>query len=201
MADQSSTTSSSPTPPRRGRRTGFVIALLAVAVVAGLTGNMLGTAFGQGFAWRAWHDGAFMGGPLTPAQIDDRIDRVTKHMAIELDASADQQAKIAGIAKAAVADLRPLHEKLQAARGQALALLTAPSIDRSAIERLRAEQMGLADTASKRIAQAVADASEVLNPDQRRKVADFVAAFHDGPFGGGPFNGPFNGPWARWHRG
>jgi Spy/CpxP family protein refolding chaperone len=79
--------------------------------------------------------------------------------------------------------------------------LTAPSIDRSAIERLRAEQMGLADTASKRIAQAVADASEVLNPDQRRKVADFVAAFHDGPFGGGPFNGPFNGPWARWHRG
>jgi Spy/CpxP family protein refolding chaperone len=199
MADQSNTTPSSPTRPRRGRTTGFVIALLAVAVVAGLTGNMLRTAFGQGFAWHAWHDGAFMGGPLTPAQIDDRIDRATKHMAIELDASADQQAKIAGIAKAAVADLRPLQERLQAARGQALALLTAPSIDRSAIERLRAEQIGLAEAASKRIAQAVADASEVLNPDQRRKIADFVAA--GGPFGGGPFSGPFNSPWARWHRG
>ncbi|HEY2228335.1 MAG TPA: periplasmic heavy metal sensor [Xanthobacteraceae bacterium] len=200
MADQSNTTSSSPPPPRggRGRRTAFVIALLAVALVAGLTGNMLSTAFGQGFAWHTWHDGAFMGGPLTPAQIDDRIDRMTKHMAIELDASTDQQAKIAGIAKAAVADLRPMQEKLQAAHSQALALLTAPSIDRSAIERLRAEQIGLADAASKRIAQAAADASEVLNPDQRRKVADFVAAFHAGPFGGGPFNG---GPWARWHRG
>ena len=192
MADQNSTTSSSPNPPPsrtcRGRRGVFVLVLLAVAVVAGLTGKMLTTAFGQGFAWHAWHDRAFMGGPLTPAQIDDRIDRMTKHMAIELDASADQQAKIAGIAKAAVNDLRPLHEKAQAARSQAVALLTAPSIDRSAIERLRAEQVGLMETASKRIAQAVADASEVLNPDQRRKVADWAAAF-----GGGP--------WAPWRRG
>jgi periplasmic protein CpxP/Spy len=202
MTDQSSTTPSSPHPPTgsppagnpparrtcRGRRGVFVLVLLAVAVVAGLTGKMLSTAFGQGFAWHAFHDGAFMGGPLTPAQIDDRIDRATKHMAIELDASPDQQAKIAGIAKAAVNDLRPLHEKAHAARSQAVALLTAPTLDRSAIERLRAEQIALAETASKRIAQAVADASEVLNPDQRRKVADWVAAF-DG------------GPWAHWHRG
>ena len=174
----------------------IVVAFLAVAVVAGLTGNMLTTAFGQGFAWHAWHDGGFggMGGPLTPAQIDDRIDRMTKHMAIELDASADQQAKIAGIAKAAVNDLRPLHEKAHAARGQAITLLTAPTIDRSAIERLRAEQVALAETASKRIAQAVADASEVLNPDQRRKVADWAALLDGGPFNGGGF-------WARWHRG
>ena len=200
MTDQSNTTSSSPNPPptrtcRGGRRGVFVLVLLAVALVAGLTGNMLSTAFGQGFAW---HHGGFMGGgmgpmgmmggPLTPAQIDDRIDRATKHMAIELDASPEQQAKIAGIAKAAVNDLRPLHEKAQAARSQAIALLTAPTVDRSAIERLRADQIALAETASKRIAQAVADASEALNPEQRHKIADWVAAF-DG------------GPWARWHRG
>jgi periplasmic protein CpxP/Spy len=192
MTDQSSTTSSDPNPPRSrtcGSRRGlFAIVFLAVAVVAGLTGNMLSTAFGQGYGWHSWHDGGFMGGPLTPAQIDDRIDRMTKHMAIELDATADQQAKIAGIAKAAVNDLRPLHEKAHAARSQAVTLLTAPTIDRSAIERLRAEQIGLMETASKRIAQALADASDVLSPDQRRKVAAWVAAF-DG------------GPWARWHRG
>jgi Spy/CpxP family protein refolding chaperone len=191
MIDQGIPPSSSPSPPARpsaSRRGLFALAFLAIAIVAGLTGNMLTTAFGQGFAWHAWHDGAFMGGPLTPAQIDDRIDRMTRHMAIELDESADQQAKIAGIAKAAVGDLRPLHEKAQAARSQAVALLTAPTIDRSAIERLRAEQIALAETASKRIAQAVADASEVLSPDQRRKVADWIALF-DG------------GPWARWHRG
>jgi Spy/CpxP family protein refolding chaperone len=108
-------------------------------------------------------------------------------MAIEIDATADQQAKVAAIAKAAVADLRPLREKAQAARAQAVTLLTAPTIDRSAIERLRAEQIGLAETASKRIVQALADAADVLNPEQRRKVADWIAL-------GRPW-------WARWHRG
>jgi Spy/CpxP family protein refolding chaperone len=165
-----------------------VIALLAVALVASLTGNILSTAFGQGFAWHRFgmHDGRMFGGALTPAQIDDRIDRMTKHMAIELDAAADQQAKIASIAKAAVADLRVLREKMQAARSQAVALLTAPTIDRSAIEQLRAEQIALAETASKRIAQALADAADVLNPEQRRKVADWVS---------------HSGGWWGWHRG
>ena len=175
-------------PTGRKRRTGaIVVALVAVALVAGAAGNMLSTAFGQGFAWHHFgmHGGPF-GGPLTPEQLDERIDRMTKHMAIELDATADQQAKIASIAKAATADLRALREKALATRSQAVALLTAPTIDRTAIERLRAEQIGLAETASKRLAQALADTAEVLNPEQRRKVADWI--------GSGPW-------WSRWHRG
>jgi len=190
MVDQNNTKSPAAEPSRsnRGRRGTFVIALLVVALLGGVAGNLLSTAFGQGIGWHhvGWHGGGVWGGALTPAQVDDRIDRMTKHMAIELDATADQQAKIAGIAKAAVADLRPLREKAQAARSQAVALLTAPTVDRTAIERLRAEQIALAETASKRIAQALADATEVLSPDQRRKVADWVT---------------LGGPWARWHRG
>src|SRR5882672_6943379 len=159
MVDQHDPQSSNPVPPRRSffsNGKGILIALLTVGLIAVVSTNVM-SAFGQGFGppWRSgWH-GGWGGGPLTPAQIDDRIDRMTKHAAIELDASADQQAKIAGIAKAAVNDLRPLHEKAQAARSQAVTLLTAPTIDRSAIERLRAEQIGLVETASKRIAQAL----------------------------------------------
>src|SRR5215469_15015909 len=192
MANPSNNPSLPPAPPRRGR-TAFIVALLAVAVVAGLTGNLLTTAFGQGMPWQPWRDGAFMFGPPTQAQIEDRIDRMTKHLAIELDATPDQQMKIASIAKAAVGDLLPLREKTQAARRQAIALLTAPTIDRSAIEKLRADQIAMADMASKRIVQAASDASEMLSPDQRRKIADWVALFDA--------VGPFGGPWARWHRG
>jgi periplasmic protein CpxP/Spy len=193
MADQNDTQPVEPGPIAnrtngRGRKSTIVIALLAVALVASLTGNVLSTAFGQGFAWHRFgmHGDGMFGGPLTPAQMDERIERMTKHMAIELDATADQQAKIASIAKAAAADLRAMREKMQAARSQAVALLTASTIDRTAIERLRAEQIALAETASKRIAQALADAAEVLNPEQRRKVADWIS--HDGP-------------WGSWHRG
>ena len=80
-----------PTPSadyHRGLRGTFVLALVAVALVAGITGNLLSKAFGQGISWQhiSWHQGGFFGG-LSPAQIDDRIDRMTKHMAIELDAT------------------------------------------------------------------------------------------------------------------
>jgi len=190
MVDQSKSSNPDQAPRNgRNRRGTFLLALVAVALVADLTGSVLSKAFGQGDGWHhiGWHHGGFFGGPLSPAQIDDRIDRMTKHMAIELDATADQQAKLANIAKAAVADLRPLHEKAHATRAEAVTLLTAPSIDRSAIERLRAEKIGLAETASKRIAQALADAADVLSPEQRRKIADWMAS-------GRPW-------WARWHRG
>ena len=188
MVDHTNTTPSNPepAPSQPGQPPRHIpVRVAAVALLAGLTGSMLSTAFGQGQSWHqvSWHRGGMFGGPMTPAQIDDRIDRMTKHMAIELDATTDQQVKIASIAKAAVADLRPLREKALAARSQAITLLTAPTIDRTAIERLRAEQIGLAETASKRIAQALADAAEVLNPEQRKKIADWTAY----------------GPLARWH--
>ena len=189
MVDQNNSSNPDQAPSnRRSRRGALLLALVAVALLAGITGNLLSNAFGQGDSWHhiSWHHGGVFGGPLSPAQIDDRIDRMTKHMAIELDATSEQQAKIANILKAAVADLRPLREKAQAARAQAVTLLTAPTIDRTAIERLRTDQIALADTASKRIAQALADTADVLNPEQRRKVSDWITS---------------GGPWGRWHRG
>src|SRR5262249_29020952 len=119
MVDQSKSSNQDQAPVnRRSRRGTFVLALVAGALFAGITGNLLSTAFGQGDSWPhiGWHHGGSFGGPLSPAQIDDRIDRMTKHMAIELDATADQQVKVANILKAAVADLRPPQRKAQPAR-------------------------------------------------------------------------------------
>ena len=70
---------------------------------------------------------------------------------------------------------------------RATALLSQPTLDRAAIEAFRVEQMALADTASKRFAQAVADVSEVLTADQRRKVSEFIERKR--------------GYWKGWHRG
>jgi Spy/CpxP family protein refolding chaperone len=175
---------------RRPRRRGRAIAgVLIVALAGGLVGAFAGQSFSQGFG-PAWHMtvGGPIGGPLTPQQMTDRADRMVRHVAIELDASAEQQAKLEAIVKSAVGDLVPMRDKMLAARAQMRDLLTQTTIDRGAIEKLRAEQIATVDALSKRIAQAVGDAAEVLTPDQRRKLGDMLP-----PAGGGY--------WHPWHRG
>jgi periplasmic protein CpxP/Spy len=164
--------SNSPTPlPPAGRPRRRWLAVSAVVLAAALTGAAATSAIGQyGPPWGGWHGPGFMRGPLSPADIEDRVDRGIRHAAIELDATPEQLEKLRAIAKGAVKDLLPMREKAMTARAKAAELLTAPKIDRSAIEAFRVEQMGLADAASKRFTQAVADAAEVLTPEQRLKA-------------------------------
>ena len=79
---------------------------------------------------------------------------MVRHLAIELDASADQTAKLETIVKGAITDLAPMHEKIMTARVQARALLTGPTVDHAAIEKLRADQIVNSDAVTKRITQA-----------------------------------------------
>ena len=88
------------------------------------------------------------------------------------DVTPEQKTRLQAIAKAAAADLKPLHEKMRAAHEESRKLLTAPTVDRAAIERARAEQASLHDAISKRMTQAFADGAEVLTPAQRAKIAE-----------------------------
>ena len=163
-------------PGAVGRRRRRWPALLAVAIVAGFTGAAATGAVGQwapGWGHHGWGPG-FMRGPMSPAQIEDRVDRGIRHAAIELDATPEQQEKLRAVAKSAVRDLLPMREKAHAVRERAAALLLQPKIDRAAIEAFRAEQLALADAASKRLAQALGDAAEVLTPEQRQKAHEFL---------------------------
>jgi Spy/CpxP family protein refolding chaperone len=121
-----------------------------------------------------------MAGPLDPARVDEHLDRMLKHLYVEIDATDEQKQRLAPIVKQAVKDLLPLREKMQGARKQALELLTGDAIDRAAVEALRAEQVQLAEQASRRIAQALADAAEVLTPAQRKELAGRVERHRHG---------------------
>ena len=168
---------------RRPRRWLFVA---TIALIAGLTGAVASRAVGQPY----WHGPGFMSGPFDPARVEDGADRMVRHVAIEIDATTEQQDKLRGIVKAAVKDLLPMREKAQSARQRGRVLLTQPSIDRAAIEGLRAEQVALADAASKRLAQALGDVAEVLTPEQRRKIDDRLTELRER-----------RGFWHGWRRG
>ena len=140
---------------RRGffRRAGWFA--LAGAALAGLGAK----AYAQG-GWRG-------GEPLSEAHLD----RMLKHLYVEIDATDDQKQRLAPIVKDAAKDLVPLREKMRATRTQAVELLTQDRIDPAAIESLRAEKMRLADEASRRLTRALSDAAEVLTPEQRKTLA------------------------------
>jgi Spy/CpxP family protein refolding chaperone len=162
---------------------------LAALLATGLTGVALTSAFsqGMGFGPGHWHPG-FHGGfrPFDPARAEERADRMVRHVAIELDATDEQQQKLRAVVKDAVKDLVPMREKVQAARLKARELLTQSTVDRGAIESFRTEQLALADAFTKRLAQAVGDAAEILTPEQRRKLSERLP--------------PPGGPGRMWNR-
>jgi protein CpxP len=137
------------------------------AAIATLIG---GIAAGIGIKAFA-HGGGFMDGPLDPAAVDEHLERMLKHLYVEIDATDEQKERLGPIVKQAAKDLLPLRKKMRAARTQAIELLTRDTIDRSAIEALRAGQLQLAEQASRRIAQSLADVAEVLTPAQRKELA------------------------------
>jgi Spy/CpxP family protein refolding chaperone len=149
------------------RRRGWRLAGIAVAVVGILA---IGACSSHG-SHGAWRDGA-MSGQVDPERAARFTEKMADRIVSAVDGTPEQKQKIAAIAQSATADLMPLREQVRTARRQSIALLSADAIDRTAIETLRAEQFGLAETASKRIARALADTAEVLTPAQRVKLAE-----------------------------
>lgn len=125
---------------------------------------------------RPGHGG--FGGPMMgddggdPAVAERRIDGRVQMMLADIDATAEQRSKIGTILKGARNDLVASHQRLRDGHLKTLDLLAAPTIDRAALERQRIEQTQLHDTVSRRMLQAMADAAEVLTPQQRAKLAE-----------------------------
>ncbi len=172
----------------QGRRRSFtaVAAALATGVLLGaFAGSSAGQELGRrmlapvpGMATAAagfadWQSGLFDG--AIGALVEARADRMIRHLSIDIDATTDQQDKLQAIVREAIKDLLPMRQNMRAARATARDLLTQQTIDRAAIEKFRTDQIAIHDAASKRLVAAVADAADVLTPEQRRKVSDMLA--------------------------
>jgi hypothetical protein len=176
--------------PRRLRRFLFASALLVTGGVIGAV--IAGPVRSQGWSgpWggppmhHGWGSHRDMGGygddrMFFPGRIERGVDR----LGWAVDASSEQKQKINAITQKAADDIFDLRARHFEARKQLVETLAAPTIDRARLEALRADQMKLAETATKRVADAVADVAEVLTPAQR---ADLARRFER---------------WQRWRRG
>ncbi|MEP3278224.1 MAG: Spy/CpxP family protein refolding chaperone [Stappiaceae bacterium] len=114
---------------------------------------------------------------LSDEEIEMKITRVVKHVAIEIDATDEQQDKIIALVVAVAKDMKPLREQMRASRDDMKALLLADTIDRVAIEQMRAQRFAEVDQISKDLANAVADIAEVLTLEQRQVLEERIRSF------------------------
>ena len=181
--------SSAPKKSNRRYWTAGIIAVLGLTTVLGAqayTGSRIAqhvnieNAFSgeHGKVWKTgWRRGGSHFGSMSAEEREKQIVRVVKHLAVEIDATSEQQTKLVTLIKSVAEDLLPMREKMKESREQALKLLTAPTIDRGAIETMRLAKLAEADTISKNLATAIADAAEILTPEQRKTVAERIETF------------------------
>jgi len=141
----------------------ITLATLAGGVAAGIGFKAFGRGRRHGY------------GPIDPADLDKHVDRMLKHLYVEIDATDEQKQKLDPIVRQAAKDLAPMRENLHAARREAIELLSQDKVDPAALEALRARQIGLADEASRRLTRAIGEAAEVLTPEQRKGLAAHFA--------------------------
>lgn len=120
-----------------------------------------------------WHGlgGRFGHHRMSPAAIQEHLQVGVKWALRDVGASDDQQARVSAILGAAVTDLQRLKETHVENRDAFRAALAGPAVDRDALERIRKAELALAEDASRRVVQALADAAEALTPEQRAALA------------------------------
>jgi Spy/CpxP family protein refolding chaperone len=149
------------------------VAALAAGLVALLAGGAL--VFAHGGGWRHGAPGS--------DEMAEHFQVHVKHVLAEVDATPEQRTRIEEIVQAATRDLKALHAQHAGARAAFHEVIAAPSVDRVRLEQLRAQHLAAIDEASKRCLAALADAAEVLTPEQRAELAAKMAKRHAGHAG------------------
>lgn len=140
--------------------------LAAAALVVAMAGGLAVNAMAQPHRGPAGY-----GGPMMMLGNPHRLERLLT----TLHATDAQRTQIMSILAAAHTDLRAQHEAGRALQQKMMAVFTATNVDANAAESLREQMLTQHDQASRRMMQAMLDASNVLTPEQRQQFGQMMA--------------------------
>lgn len=155
-----------------GARLAGTALLVAVLGTATLSVFAQPGGFGPGHGPGMHGGGMYGGGPGIGMMMPGRgIER----MLDGVNATAEQRAQINKIAESARTDMLAQREAHRGLRDQMAKLFAAPTVDANAVEALRQQMLQQHDAQSRRMTQAMVEASRVLTPEQRKQLADRMA--------------------------
>ena len=114
---------------------------------------------------------------MTDAEIEKQITRGVAHLAIEIDATDEQQKQIIAIVTPAVLEMKGKREEMRATGEEFAALLTAPVINKTAVDALRVEKLAEVDELSQEWINVVTEVAMVLTPEQRATISERMEQF------------------------
>ena len=152
--------------------------------IGGLLGALAATSFNVWSQTQGGPDGGHRGcwghkrtGAVTPEERAARADFATQWVLSRVDATEEQKTRIQAIVQDALKDLSQVREQHMKNRQAFMETLSQPTVDRAALKQIRASEMQLAESASDRFVTAIADAADVLTPEQRSKLVEMANQF------------------------
>ncbi len=100
--------------------------------------------------------------------------RMGDRMLDAVNATDAQRTQIKQIMQAARDDLKAQRDANRALRERSLQIFAAPAVDAAQAESVRQQMIAAHDASSRRMLQAMLDASRVLTPEQRAKLAEMA---------------------------
>jgi len=160
-----------------GRRAMWVglgaAALVAVVMAAAVLPNATALAHGGFGRGGHGHDGRWGEGDRAA-----HAEMAAEWIIRWVDGTPEQQEQVAAIVAATAEELEGIRERHRAQHEAFTAEMTRPEIDRAALDSLRRESVGMLDEASQLLAAGLADAAEVLSPEQRVELMELAQKFH-----------------------
>jgi Spy/CpxP family protein refolding chaperone len=182
MTDTNQGTQAGGTPLWRRRRFwlgGGALAGLAALGAAGAVAprvwafhGMPGHGFGHG------HRGFGAQILRDPAAAKERAGMAVEFALRGVNATDEQKQQARRITERLVDELGPIAQEHRGHRESIAQELAKPQIDRAAIERLRQQELELADRASKLAVNGFADLADVLTVEQRQDLMAFAHRLH-----------------------
>lgn len=178
--------SAAPAKPTRRRWLGY-----SLAGLAGILGVTTVTAIARGgpdswcnrdggYSRMHWGGNHHRGG-FDPSRMRDFAEARADRLLYELDATPEQRQKVKDILGKAFDDMSNLRDQKTDNRQAVIDILSQPKIDRAKLQALTTNKVRQMEQVSTRMTQAIADAAEVLTPEQRAKLSDVIGKRGFGP--------------------